>query len=144
VVWGGVGVRFGALLVDAVILVVALFALAFASSAVVDSGSASQSHAVGSAAGIIWWLVALIYHPACWYIFGATPGQKALSLRVVRAATGQDLGLGEVLIRFMIFAVVTVAFPLGVISAVMTSNDPFKRAWHDTVARSIVVQRTWH
>jgi hypothetical protein len=27
------------------------------------------------------------------------------------------------------------------ISAAMASNDPFKRAWHDNVARSVVVKR---
>jgi len=36
---------------------------------------------------------------------------------------------------------VTIAIPLGIISAVMAAQDPFKRAWHDEVARSIVVRR---
>jgi uncharacterized RDD family membrane protein YckC len=86
-------------------------------------------------------LFALIYHPACWYVFGATLGQKALGLRVAQACNGGPLGIGGVLVRYLIFSVVTVVFPLGIVSAVMAADDPFKRAWHDEVARSVVVRR---
>jgi uncharacterized RDD family membrane protein YckC len=141
VVWGGIGARFGALVLDAAILIVCLFAVSLALSAAGATGSSRQADPASTAVGVVWWLVALAYHPACWYIFGATPGQKALHLRVVRASTGQDLGVGEVLVRYIIFLTVTVAFPLGIISAAMAANDPFKRAWHDSVARSIVVRR---
>jgi uncharacterized RDD family membrane protein YckC len=126
-----------------VILVVSLFALGLVISAVAGGGSVQQSDQAATAAGILWWVLAFVYHPVCWYVFGASPGQKALGLRVVRAATGQDLGIGEVVVRYVIFLLVTVVFPLGIVSAVMAANDPFKRAWHDQVARSIVVRRSW-
>jgi uncharacterized RDD family membrane protein YckC len=140
--WGGIGERFGALMIDGVLLVVSLFALGLLVTAVEGVGSSyrSSSPAV-TAISLIWWLLVLIYHPACWWVFGATLGQKALGLRVAQAANGQSLGIGAVLVRYLIFSIVTVIFPLGLISGAMASSDPFKRAWHDDVARSVVVRR---
>ena len=140
--WGGIGERFGALLIDGVILIFSLFALGLFVTAVDGSGSSSRSDSPAvTAIALIWWFLALIYHPACWWVFGSTPGQKALGLRVAQASNGQALGIGAVLIRYLIFAIVTVIVPLGLISGAMASNDPFKRAWHDEVARSVVVKR---
>lgn len=140
--WGGIGERLGALMIDGVILVCSLFALALLVTAVGGSGSSSRSDSPAvTAIGLIWWFLVLIYHPACWWVFGSTPGQKALGLRVAQASNGQALGIGAVLIRYLIFAIVTVIVPLGLISGVMASSDPFKRAWHDEVARSVVVKR---
>ena len=140
--WGGIGERIGALLIDGVILVCSLFALGLFATAVDGSGSSSRSDSPAvTAVALIWWFLALIYHPACWWVFGSTPGQKALGLRVAQASNGQALGIGAILVRYLIFFIVTVIFPLGLISAAVASNDPFKRAWHDEVARSVVVKR---
>jgi uncharacterized RDD family membrane protein YckC len=116
-----------------------LFALSMVAAAM--GSSAEQDPQVVTAVGIVWWLLVLMYYPACWYVFGASAGQKALGLRVARASDGQALGIGGVLARFLIFAVVTALIPLGIISAVMAAHDPYKRAWHDLVARSVVVGR---
>ena len=111
---------------------------------------AAGIYAVGGQVGHLWeqmaipaaaLLFVLVYNPACWYIFGATPGQKALGLRVAQASDGQSLGIGAVLVRYLIFFMVTLAFPLGVVSAAIASKDPFKRAWHDELARSVVVRK---
>ena len=45
------------------------------------------------------------------------------------------------MVRYLVFFFVTVVVPVGIISGVMTAQDPFKRAWHDQVARTIVVKR---
>jgi uncharacterized RDD family membrane protein YckC len=140
--WAGIGVRFGALVLDGVILIVGLFAVALLVSAIGGYGSSAPSDAPATTAvGLIWWLVALSYNPVCWYVFGSTLGQKAFGLRVAQASNGQSLGMGAVLVRYLIFFMVTVFFPLGLVSAAMASNDPFKRAWHDDVARSVVVRQ---
>jgi uncharacterized RDD family membrane protein YckC len=139
---GGLVVRFAALFIDAVLIIGTLFALSFVMVAL-DSGSSSNGPGsqAGTAIGLVWWVFALMYHPACWYAFGASLGQKAMGLRVVRASDGRPLSLGAVLVRFTIFTTVTVAIPVAIISAIMAARDPFKRAWHDRVSRSIVVKR---
>ena len=140
--WAGVGVRFGALLIDGVLLVGSLFAVGLLLTATGGAGSGSRADSpTATAIGLMWWLVVLAYNPVCWYVFGATAGQMALGLRVAQATNGLSLGIGPVLVRYLIFATVTIVFPLGVISGIATSSDPFKRAWHDNVARSVVVQR---
>lgn len=144
-VWGGVWTRLGALGIDLVLLLGSLFVLGivvatFGSGSSTASGTSSGTSSTGTAIGLIWWLLALMYHPACWYVFGASIGQKLLGLRIAAASDGQPLGLGAVLVRYAIFVMVTVLVPLAIISAIMLANDPFKRAWHDQVARSVVVK----
>jgi uncharacterized RDD family membrane protein YckC len=90
---------------------------------------------------LAWFLFALIYHPVCWYLFRGTPGQRAVDLRVVRASDGQSLGVGAVLARYLTFCILTVLFPLGIVSGFIAAHDPFKRAWHDQLTGSVVVQR---
>jgi uncharacterized RDD family membrane protein YckC len=133
-------VRLGALLIDAVIIVGSEIAL----SVVVAGGIASSEWASSTSAtfvSLVWWLFALSYFPACWYISGASLGQKALGLRVVRASDGLPLGIGAVLARYLIFFTVTIVFPIGIVSGIVAWAEPHKRAWHDDVARSVVVRR---
>ena len=107
--WGGIGVRFGALVVDAVIIGVAAVIASLLSEAAGIRHYADGYDSYSSAAIAIEWifiLFAVCYHPACWYAFGGSVGQRALGLRIVRASDGGKLGLGAVLIRYLIFAVV--------------------------------------
>lgn len=142
--WGGIGIRFGALLIDAFLMLVALVIGGLLAEAAgirhYADGSSSYSPAA-TAVSLIWLLFFLAYHPACWWVFGSSVGQRALGLRVVRASDGQPLGPGAVLIRYIIFAVCTGTIILGLIAAAMANEDPFKRAWHDEAARSVVVRR---
>jgi uncharacterized RDD family membrane protein YckC len=129
-------------MIDAVIFVAVVFLVGAVSTVVNSPGpeTATVSTPV-LALALAFWLFALVYHPTCWYVFGASPGQKAVGLRVVRAADGEPLGLGAVLVRYLIFSFVTILVPLGIVSGFMTAKDPFKRAWHDQLASSIVVRR---
>ena len=138
--WGGIGARFGALLIDAVIVVASEIALSLVMAALGGGRSSGSTPAWATALSLIWVLGALAYHPVCWYVFGATPGQKVLGLKVVRAYDGSSLSLGTVLVRYLLFFFVTVLFPLGIVSGILAIGDPFKRAWHDQVARSVVVR----
>ena len=141
--WGGVGVRFWALIVDVFLFIGVFMAWAIGSAAL---GIPTKEVDGVSPPGTLWFtwflmILVLIYHPVCWYFWGGSPGQKALGLRVARSSDGQSLGVGAVLVRYLVFSVVTLLLPLGIISALVTANDPFKRAWHDTAARSVVVRR---
>jgi uncharacterized RDD family membrane protein YckC len=123
-----------------VFILIAAIGVSTSDSAGSASGSASNSSPVGTAIALIWWILALIYHPACWYAFGGSLGQKVLNLRLARASDGRALGFGAILVRYAIFLTVTLLFPLAIISAIMAARDPFRRAWHDKVARSVVVK----
>ena len=143
--WGGIGVRFGALLIDAILMGVTFVIATLLADAAGVRRYADDSVIYSSAATAIYWIWIIFfvaYHPACWYAFGSSLGQRALGLRVVRASDGLKLGLGAVLIRYVIFAVFTGTVILGIIAAAMANEDPFKRAWHDEAARSVVVRRS--
>jgi uncharacterized RDD family membrane protein YckC len=142
--WGGIGIRFGALLIDAVLIVIAFFVAAGLAEVAGVRRYAGDYVTYSPAATAIYWIsffFAVCYHPVCWYFFGGSAGQRALGLRVVRASDGLKLGLGAVLIRYFLFAVSTGTVILGIIAAAMANEDPFKRAWHDEAARSVVVRR---
>ena len=142
--WGGIGVRFGALVIDGIIMVVGLVIAGLLAEAAGIRHYADGYSSYSSAATAVTWIWVLFfvcYHPACWYVFGSSLGQRALGLRVVRASDGLKLGLGAVLIRYAVFAVCTGTVILGIIAAAMASDDPFKRAWHDEAGRSVVVRR---
>jgi len=62
-------------------------------------------------------------------------------LRVRRRSDGQSLGFGAVNVRYVVFCVETLIFPLGLIAGAMAANDPIKRTWHDEAAGSVVVKR---
>jgi uncharacterized RDD family membrane protein YckC len=141
--WGGIGARFGALLIDAVLMAVTFVIATLLADAAGIRRYADDSVTYSAAATAIYWIWILFfvaYHPACWYVFGSSVGQRALGLRVVRASDGLKIGLGAVLIRYVIFAISTSTTILGIIAAAMASDDPFKRAWHDIAARSVVVR----
>jgi uncharacterized RDD family membrane protein YckC len=148
-VWGGVWTRLAALLIDlllvggslfVVFVLIAMVSVTTSDAAGSASRSGSSSSPVATAVALIWWILALMYHPACWYVLGASVGQKLMGLRLARASDGRALGLGAVLTRYAIFLIVTLIFPLAIISGIMAARDPFKRAWHDKVARSVVVK----
>jgi uncharacterized RDD family membrane protein YckC len=88
-----------------------------------------------------WFAVFVLYVPFCWYLFGATLGQRVLGLRVVRAADGQSLGMGAVLIRYIVWAVCTGTIIFGIIAAAMAADNPYKRSWPDDVSKSLVIRR---
>jgi uncharacterized RDD family membrane protein YckC len=94
-----------------------------------------------TAINLFWFFFVISYHPAAWYIFEGSIGQRMLGLRVVRAGDGQSLGFGAVTLRYIIFSVVTLCFPLGIISGVIASGNPMKRAWQDDAAGSVVVRK---
>jgi len=141
--WGGVGARFWALIVDVFVFVGVFMVWALGTAALGIPTEEVDGVSPPATLWFTWFLLimALIYHPVCWYVWGASPGQKALGLRVARSSNGQRLGVGSVLVRYLVFSIETWLLPLGIIAAISTANDPFKRAWHDTAAKSVVVRR---
>ena len=137
---GGIGVRLGALLIDAA-FVFATLIVAGVLMTLVDPNSGGRSPSSAAMAIFLLWLFfVLSYHPASWYVFDCTLGQRALGLRVRRRSDGQSLGFGAVNVRYLVFCVETLLFPLGIITGAMASDEPMKLTWHDEAAGSVVVK----
>ena len=73
-----------------------------------------------------------------WAFRQATPGKMLLSLRIVDAATGGALSVGQCVGRY--FAYVVSTLPLG-LGFVWVAFDKRKQGWHDKLAGTVVVKR---
>ena len=79
--------------------------------------------------------------PVCWYLLEGTPGQRLLRLRIVRASDGERIGIGRILLRYLVWAFCLWAFCIpAVIAAVVANDHPQKRAWTDLAGDSVVVR----
>ena len=141
-VWGGIGVRFGAIVLDAIAMFFVLLAVSLIAQSLSPDYDYSRRYSTAATTlTLIYWVLFLAYHPLCWYLFGASLGQKALGLRVVRASDGQGLGIGAVLLRYLIWAICTGTVILGIIAAAMAAENQYKQAWPDDVSKSLVIRR---
>jgi uncharacterized RDD family membrane protein YckC len=82
--------------------------------------------------------VELAYFVILWSRFGGTLGQRLLGLHVVDAATGQNIGIGRAIGRFVGYVISGVALDIGLI---WVAFDPRKQGWHDKIASTFVVRK---
>ena len=71
-----------------------------------------------------------------WTVKGATPGKMVLGLKIVDARTGGPITFWQSLGRYLGYFPSTVVFGLGYLWACW---DPRKQAWHDKMAKTVVV-----
>ena len=135
---GGVGRRFAALVIDAILVGATIFIPAALIS--LTGGGSREATPTAMAVTLLWLFFVLSYHPASWYVFDCTVGQRALGLRVRRLSDGQSLGFGAVTIRYLVFCMETLILPIGIVATVMAVNDPLGRTWHDEAGESVVVR----
>lgn len=82
--------------------------------------------------------VECLYFVLLWSQFGGTLGQRVLGLHVVDAATGQNIGIGRAIGRFVGYLISAFALDIGFIWAAF---DPRKQGWHDKIASTFVVRK---
>jgi uncharacterized RDD family membrane protein YckC len=155
IAYAGFWIRFAAALIDGIIVGVP-FVIIF----LVVEGSALSSYAnciniaaqSGSFATICsstyigsvgyWYLIGLgvqlLYFVILWSKLGGTLGQRMLGLHVVDAATGQNIGIGRSLGRFLGYVISIIPLYIGLIWAAF---DPRKQGWHDKIASTFVVRK---
>jgi uncharacterized RDD family membrane protein YckC len=87
-----------------------------------------------------WDLLAVIAIPVAvigfWRYCGATPGKIALGVKIVDAASGGPPALWRLVLRFFAYFVSALPLYLGFLWAAV---DRRSQAWHDKIARTIVV-----
>lgn len=138
-VYAGFWVRLLASLIDVVPLgvVTALFhAPSFTGSCVTLSSNTVCSAQVTGAGATLVTAILGVYWVLTWSVLGGSPGQRALGLRVVKAADGQRIGVARALVRFVAYLVAAIPFAVGLIWAAF---DAQKQGWHDKVAGTFVV-----
>jgi uncharacterized RDD family membrane protein YckC len=81
-------------------------------------------------------ILLLFYYVGTWSILGGSPGQLVMSLRVVDASA-KTIGFGHAVIRYIMKVVFSLLAP---VSAVMVALGKDKRAIHDLLAGTYVIQ----
>jgi uncharacterized RDD family membrane protein YckC len=123
--YAGFWIRLVAWIIDGFILAVILIVLAI------------------TVVGILLWLpVGFGYMPVLWWRRGATFGQSALGMRVVRAVDGGPIDGGTAFVRALVMwgeQLLIYVFFIGLLGFVWAAFDPQKQAWHDKAANTVVV-----
>ncbi len=73
-----------------------------------------------------------------WIKFRATPGKMALACKVVNATTGENLGVGRAIVRYLAYFISGIFLGLGFL---WIAFDKRKRGWHDMIAGTVVLRR---
>lgn len=123
----GFWIRFGAALIDSIIVLIAIFLLSLIFNFSVDDSWQTT-------------ILELLYTlclPVLWY--GYTVGKKACGIRIARV-DGKRLHIGNMLLRIIVAGLIySLTLGIGIIvSAVMVAAREDKRAIHDFVAGTYV------
>ena len=73
----------------------------------------------------------------CWVKFAGTPGKRLLRLKVLDEKSGENLTVGQAILRYIGYFPSTLVFFLGFI---WIAFDSKKQGWHDKIAKSVVVR----
>ncbi len=73
-----------------------------------------------------------------WHRYGATPGKMILGLKIVDAATGDKMTVGQEVGRYFAYIPAILFLGLGLI---WVGFDKRKQGWHDKLAGTIVVRQ---
>ncbi|GAA2241666.1 hypothetical protein GCM10010145_04650 [Streptomyces ruber] len=154
------GRRFGARVIDSLIIGVIYSVFAFAGiagslstvsdcdpyaadyEACVNDASGSFVSAFGAIFGVLA-ICSLLYEWLMVGLVGATLGKLAVGLRVVKADTGQKPGLGSSFIRYIIPIVGSFVCGIGQLIVYLSpfwDKSGRQQGWHDKAAGTMVVQ----
>jgi uncharacterized RDD family membrane protein YckC len=156
IAYGGVLIRLVAYLIDGLIIGIPLGILfgVLAIAGVVGSpaapsdlpppppgGTAFGAIQLSPAAIFSFWLFSLLvaagYYVSFWGTSGATLGMRLFELRVVDVNTGQPIGIGRAILRYIGLLVAALPCWIGLIWAAF---DPRVQGWHDKIASTVVLQ----
>jgi uncharacterized RDD family membrane protein YckC len=131
--YGGFWIRVVAYIIDFIILGV----ISSIIDAIFHVNPTNPTGGGGGPAGFINLVIDIAYFAGQWTYFGATLGQRIFKLRVVDANTGQPIGIGKALLRWVgLFVSFLVCF----VGVIWVAFDSRKQGWMDKIAGTLVVQ----
>jgi len=90
-----------------------------------------------SAGALLGFVIGVAYLVFFWTGTGQTPGKMAMGIRVVNAQTGDVIGVGAALLRYVGYIVSAIPLFLGFLWIIW---DPKHEGWHDKIASTRVVR----
>jgi uncharacterized RDD family membrane protein YckC len=135
--YGGFWIRVVAYIIDAIILGIVGAILSvplgvnYTDMNSLNSGAARVSNGIDLVLGFV-------YFTLLWSYMGASIGQRLLGMRVVDATTGQPIGFGKAVLRWV---GLIVSFFVCFIGVIWVAFDGRKQGWMDKIAGTVVVRR---
>jgi uncharacterized RDD family membrane protein YckC len=91
---------------------------------------------LGNVAAALSLIIGIVYYTYFHGSTGQTPGDAALSIRVVDKDGGGSIGYGRAFIRWLVSIVSALVFFLGYLWMIWDSE---KQCWHDKAANDVVI-----
>ena len=132
--YAGIGVRFGALLVDGLVVSLPYAILLGIGVALPDQA------AIFTILGLVALFGVMIANIWLEGTKGASIGKKALKLSTVGADTLQPIGFGKAFLRYLVRGALGACAILQIVNAVIANGDSRKQSWHDKSVGSVVVR----
>ncbi|MEG0744836.1 MAG: RDD family protein [Acinetobacter sp.] len=130
--YAGFWIRLGASIIDNIIIMVALVPIGM-----LMGWNSMYSSEVTSTADWLWQILMAAFCVFCWVKFAGTPGKRLLRLKVLDERTGENVTVGQGIIRYIgYFPAILVLF----IGLIWVAFDPKKQGWHDKMAKTVVVR----
>ncbi len=134
--YAGFWLRFGATLLDSVILLLVTLPVMYwiygleywAEDALFISGGWDIA---------INWVLPVIIVIIFWHTKGATPGKMVTKMQVVDETSGQLPSMNQSIIRYFAYLLSTLPLFLGFF---WIAIDPKKQGWHDKLASTVVIK----
>ena len=112
------------------------FAAAFIDGVLIGIVSYILQLALGSTGSALTFLLGIGYYTYFHGSTGQTPGDAALSIRIVDKDTGSPIGYGRAFVRWLVSLISGVVLLLGYLWMLWDSE---KQTWHDKAANAVVV-----
>ncbi|MCE1270437.1 MAG: RDD family protein [Acinetobacter sp.] len=130
--YAGFWIRFAASIIDNIIIFVALIPIAM-----LLGWESTYSSRLSSGIDWLWQILVAVFFVFCWVKFAGTPGKRLLRLKVLDERTGENITVGQGIIRYIgYFPAILVLF----IGLIWVAFDSKKQGWHDKMAKTVVVR----
>ena len=130
--YAGFWIRFAASIIDNIIIFVALIPIAM-----LLGWESTYSSGLSSGIEWLWQILFAVFFVFCWVKFAGTPGKRLLRLKVLDERTGENISVGQGIIRYIgYFPAILVLF----IGLIWVAFDSKKQGWHDKMAKTVVVR----
>lgn len=130
--YAGFWIRLGASIIDNIIIMVALVPIGM-----LMGWNSMYSSEMNSTADWLWQILMAPFCVFCWVKFAGTPGKRLLRLKVLDERTGENVTVGQGIIRYIgYFPAILVLF----IGLIWVAFDSKKQGWHDKMAKTVVVR----
>ena len=134
--YAGFWIRVVAYIIDAIILAIVGAIIYTVLGVNVGDPNVMSSGKYQGAQGVNF-VISIAYFAGLWTFMGGTLGQRIFGMRVVDVNTGQRIGIGKALLRYVgLFISFLVCF----VGVIWVAFDARKQGWADKIASTVVVR----